>query len=104
MNWRGKATPIVREVLARTAGQPEHAIKQALFDAYPFGERDYYPYKVWLDEIRRQRGKKRKKGPCRCGHGHGSHRGACKAADCSCGAYSEGNPDQVDMFSREARP
>jgi hypothetical protein len=33
-----------------------------LFDAYPFGERKYTPYKIWLDEIKRQVGTK-KEGP-----------------------------------------
>jgi hypothetical protein len=32
----------------------EKAIRKAISAAYPFGERDYWPYKVWLDEVRRQ--------------------------------------------------
>jgi len=32
----------------------EKKIREALWDAYPFGERKYWPYKVWLDEIKRQ--------------------------------------------------
>ena len=95
--WRGRAEPVIRRVLAETAGQPEQAIAQALFDAYPFGERRYYPYKIWLDEIKRQRGTKAKHGPCRCGHGHGSHRGKCHAADCRCAEYSMGNPNQLEI-------
>ena len=57
--WRDHARPIVARVLTETAGQSEEAIKKALFDAYPFGMREYHPYKIWLDEIRVQRGKKR---------------------------------------------
>jgi hypothetical protein len=30
-------------------------IHAALLAAYPFGERKYHPYKIWLSEIRRQR-------------------------------------------------
>jgi hypothetical protein len=55
-SWRDRARPIVAQVLRDTAGQPEEVIKKALFDAYPFGERHYTPYKIWLNEIRRQRG------------------------------------------------
>lgn len=95
--WRDKAAPIVRQVLADTKGRPECEIKAALRDAYPFGQRQYHPYKIWCDEIRRQRGQKPKRGPCACGHGFGSHRGRCHAADCRCDAYSEGNPNQVGL-------
>jgi hypothetical protein len=56
--WRDSATPIIARVLKETKGQDEKAIKKALFDAYPFGARQYHPYKIWLDEIKRQRGKK----------------------------------------------
>ncbi len=55
MSWRDLARPKIAAVLAATKGQDEKAIKKALFDAYPFGERKYLPYKVWLDEIQRQR-------------------------------------------------
>jgi hypothetical protein len=54
--WRAHARPIIERVLSETAGQPEAEVKRALRDAYPFGARQYHPYKVWLDEIRRQRG------------------------------------------------
>lgn len=99
MSWRAKAIPIVRAVLAETAGKSETEISTALFEAYPFGQRQYYPYKIWLDEIRRQRGTKAKRPPCKCGHAHGSHRGKCYAADCRCAGYSQGNPDQAEMFA-----
>jgi hypothetical protein len=53
--WRSKASPIIEKILLDTKGQEEAAIRQALRDAYPFGERSNHPYKIWLDEIRRQR-------------------------------------------------
>jgi hypothetical protein len=56
MSWRDRARPIIAEVLRATAGQDEAAVRQALRDAYPFGARELHPYKVWLDEIKRQRG------------------------------------------------
>lgn len=54
--WRQSAAPIIEKVLAETAGKTEKEIRSALFDAYPFGQRQYFPYKIWLHEIRRQRG------------------------------------------------
>jgi hypothetical protein len=35
-------------------------IRRALRDAYPFGERARWPYKVWCDEVRRWLGLPRK--------------------------------------------
>lgn len=55
-DWRSAAAPIIASVLKETAGQDEKAIKKALRDAYPFGERKYFPYKIWCNEIQRQRG------------------------------------------------
>ncbi len=60
--WREHAKPIIARVLVETAGKPEKEIKAALRAAYPFGTRQYWPYKIWLDEIRVQRGFKKLKG------------------------------------------
>ena len=60
MSWRDSAAPIISRVLNDTKGRPEKEVKKALFDAYPFGERRYHPYKIWLDEIKIQRGKKKR--------------------------------------------
>ena len=61
-HWRRKATPIIAEVLAAMAGRPEHEIRAALRAAYPFGPRKHHPYKIWLDEIRVQTGRRRLSG------------------------------------------
>ena len=53
--WRNLAAPIVADVLAATTGQSEKEIRAALRKAYPFGAKRQHPYKVWLDEIKRQR-------------------------------------------------
>lgn len=55
-SWRDRARPIIGGVLRATHGRPEAEIRAALLAAYPFGRRAHHPYKVWLDEIRRQRG------------------------------------------------
>ena len=54
-SWREKARPIIAAALKATEGKSEEEIKKALFDAYPWGERIRYPYKVWLSEIKKQR-------------------------------------------------
>lgn len=55
MSWRDRARPIIAQVLLQTRGCSPKEIDDAIFDAYPFGERKYHPYKIWLDEVRRQR-------------------------------------------------
>jgi len=52
-SWRDIARPIVSDVLRKTEGN-EAARKKGLYDAYPFGVRQYHPYKIWLDEIKVQ--------------------------------------------------
>lgn len=59
--WRDLARPIIQGVISDTKGLSEKEIKAAIRDAYPFGERAYHPYKIWLDEVKRQRGLKRTK-------------------------------------------
>lgn len=57
--WRDRARPIIAAVLAATRGQSERAINRALRAAFPWGPREHHPYKIWRDEVRRQRGLKR---------------------------------------------
>lgn len=52
--WRQRAAEVIARVHASlppdaTTGQR----REALRDAYPFGERSMHPYKVWLDETKR---------------------------------------------------
>lgn len=56
--WRDVARPIIAKAIAENLGKPEKEIRKALRRAYPFGERKYHPYKIWLDEIRVQLGLK----------------------------------------------
>ena len=55
--WRDIAKPIIAEVLAENKGKDEDTIRKALREAYPYGERKYHPYKIWLSEIKRQLGR-----------------------------------------------
>ncbi len=59
--WRDTCRPIIAKAIADNKPNGDAAVKKALHKAYPFGERKYHPYKVWLDEIRVQL-KKRKFG------------------------------------------
>lgn len=54
--WRDSAAPIIANVIATVGLDDVKALRRALRDAYPFGERRYWPYKVWCDEVKKQRG------------------------------------------------
>jgi hypothetical protein len=56
--WRMKARNVILRVLRDTQGQSEANVKKAISAAYPFGERAMHPYKIWLDEVKRQTGHK----------------------------------------------
>ena len=56
--WRKESAEIIGKILLEMNGKEEPEIRKALRDAYPFGPRKYHPYKIWLDEIQRQTGKK----------------------------------------------
>ena len=60
-HWRKTSAEIISEVLDKcdwSTPEGEKATRARLREAYPFGERKYHPYKIWLDEIARQMGKK----------------------------------------------
>lgn len=51
--WRARARPVIARVLA--AAPPEVTEKEArrlLSAAYPFGEKDHHPYRMWCAEVR----------------------------------------------------
>lgn len=53
-SWRERARPIIARVLKETEGQDLKARRKALKDAYPWGPREHWPYKMWCSEVRRQ--------------------------------------------------
>jgi hypothetical protein len=57
-HWRRIAAPIIARVLADNAGRPEAEVRAALRAVYPFGVRRHHPYRIWLDEIRIQTGRR----------------------------------------------
>lgn len=58
MTWRDHCRPIIAEVITRVGTADRKALRKALREAYPYGDRDYHPYKIWCDEIRVQLGEK----------------------------------------------
>ena len=58
-HWRKFAAPIIARVLAETTGKPDAEVREALRAAYPFGPRRHHPYRIWLDEIRIQTGRRK---------------------------------------------
>ncbi len=60
MTWRENFAPIIAAVIrdVGTNDPGDLRLRRALRDAYPAGVRKYWPYKVWLDEIKRQTGQR----------------------------------------------
>ena len=56
MSWADRAAPIVAEVINRVGRKDMTALRKALAEAYPWGNRANRPYKAWLSEVKRQLG------------------------------------------------
>jgi hypothetical protein len=50
--WRVAARKAIQKAIADSAGKDDKDIRRAIKEAYPFGERARYPYKIWLDEVK----------------------------------------------------
>lgn len=49
--WQREARKVVQRVMAELAPNATRKdAERALREAYPFGEREYWPYRVWLRE------------------------------------------------------
>jgi len=51
--WRLAARQAIQRAIASVEDKNLAKIKKAIDEAYPFGCREYYPYKIWLDEQRK---------------------------------------------------
>ena len=49
--WRMKARAVIARAKAGYTGHPD-GLEAHIRAAYPFGERNYYPYRVWCEEVR----------------------------------------------------
>ena len=54
MKWREHCAPIIAKVIEETGRDDIKKLRKALKDAYPYGQRSCWPYKVWCSEIRKQ--------------------------------------------------
>jgi hypothetical protein len=52
--WRNYCSPIIAEVIERVGTEDPKALRKALLDAYPYGQRCRASYKIWRDEIQLQ--------------------------------------------------
>ena len=50
--WRGAARAAIARALDGVTATDETEIRRILFAAYPFGAREFTPYRVWCDEGR----------------------------------------------------
>lgn len=53
MTWRKEARRHIEIVVKRVGLQDKQKLKAELKNAYPFGERRMFPYKVWCEEVRK---------------------------------------------------
>lgn len=54
--YREVSAPIVAEVVRRVGLADRKALREVLREAYPFGEREHWPYKAWIAKIKAQTG------------------------------------------------
>lgn len=57
-SWREVATSFIREGIqeySQDIPDADALFKKISREKYPFGERQYYPYKAWLQEIAHQK-------------------------------------------------
>ena len=52
--WRDVARPIIARVLEENRGAELKVLRRKLLEVYPFGLKQYHPYKIWLSEIKLQ--------------------------------------------------
>jgi len=49
--WRTKSRRTIDAVVSDNPDATAEELKKLLFDAYPFGTRSHFPYKVWSEEV-----------------------------------------------------
>jgi len=48
IDWKGKAWAAIDTIMKANPDAGVEELRVLLRDAYPFGERKYHPYRVWL--------------------------------------------------------
>lgn len=54
MTWRESAIRVIEKVIDQYGTTDPKELKKKLFEAYPFGQREHYPYKVWCEEVKKR--------------------------------------------------
>lgn len=49
--WREHSRLVIERVIATHGTDDPEALRKAISAAYPFGQRRYYPYRIWLQEV-----------------------------------------------------
>ena len=49
--WRQTANKVIAKVVKDNPNLPEAELRKKISDAYPFGERAYHPYTIWLSAV-----------------------------------------------------
>ena len=52
MNRRERCNQIIAQVAAANPSLPEKELRKKISEAYPFGLREYSPYKTWLRAVK----------------------------------------------------
>ncbi len=50
--WRLEARRVIAETVAKYPGHDAATLKSELSRVYPFGQREYTPYRIWLQEVK----------------------------------------------------
>jgi hypothetical protein len=58
MSWRDAARPRIAAVIERVGRSDMVRLRKALREAFPWGQRRNWPYKIWRDECNEQLGVK----------------------------------------------
>lgn len=53
VSWADRARQVIGKVMQANPGVEGAELKKLLSAAYPFGERAYHPYKMWLKEVKK---------------------------------------------------
>ena len=54
--WRTESRKVILSIMAAIGTKDMVLLKREISKAYPFGDRKYFPYKIWCDEVRKQLG------------------------------------------------
>ena len=51
-SWRKSAREVITKVVEENPDASIEELRKLVSDAYPFGERKYHPYKMWLSAVK----------------------------------------------------